>query len=93
MMRPRTDLISDVDHLQCLLSSPLGAAVIYLGKSKKKKKKQTKQILSDKVTTVKTLIAKHDFPWKLGFIETFFFSLWERTRQNTHTCRHTLDGH
>lgn len=66
MMRPRTDLISDVDHLQCLLSSPLGAAVIYLGKNFKKK--INKKILSDKVTTVKTLIAKHDFPWKLGFI-------------------------
>lgn len=34
MMRPRMDLISEVDALQYLPSSLLGAAVIYLGNHK-----------------------------------------------------------
>lgn len=48
MMRPRTDLISEADALQYLPSSPLGAAVIYLGNHE--------HCWTDEVTTVKTLI-------------------------------------
>lgn len=48
MMRPRMDLISEADALQYLPSSPLGAAVIYLGNHK--------PCWTNKVTTVKTLI-------------------------------------
>lgn len=48
MMRPRMDLISEVDGLQYLPSSLLGAAIIYLG--------NPKSCWTDKVTTVKTLI-------------------------------------
>lgn len=48
MMRPRMDLISEADGQQYLPSSPLGAAVIYLGNHK--------SCWRDKVTTVKTLI-------------------------------------
>lgn len=48
MMKPRMDLISEVDGLQYLSSSLLGAAVIYLGNHK--------SCWIDKVTTVKTLI-------------------------------------
>lgn len=49
MMRPRMDLISEVDALQYLPTSLLGAAVLYLGIHK--------SCRTDKVTTVKTLIA------------------------------------
>lgn len=48
MMRPRMDLISEVERLQYLPSSLLGAAVIYLGNHK--------SCWTEKVTTVKTLI-------------------------------------
>lgn len=48
MMRPRMDLISEVDGLQYLPSSLLGAAVTYLGNHKSS--------WIEKVTAVKTLI-------------------------------------